>query len=984
MTTNKSMTTNNRRGIQHSWLLLAMLAWVASARAADPPLPQFTGSPVRIPESLQRVTSLQFSHDGKYLLSGYGSHERSGSWQIWDVATGRRVALQVLPTGVSSVGWLPGGNRFAFSVWDNAVRVLDFPSLAQAAEFTIDRSVGYLAVSPNGKRIVTVAEGLRPSDESPGRVVQIWDANTGELIRKCESEQAMFRLACTAWSPQGKYVAGGGGYYGRQVGLGRLWFAETGKEAALLEGHTGFIREIRFFPDDREVATCGLDGTVRIWESATGREVARFMVGSRVDGLDISADGTLLASGSAGGQLSLWSPGQKQKIADLSKSGPAIHALALSRNGKLLASGDADGMVRIWNVPDQKLELEMPLAGSDDRPGVPQAIASVAAGRMAVVGYDAGALLATDVASQTRAWRFEGGKGRSPTAIAVSADQKRLVVGYEDGAVRLHTAADGQVESELKRLPTRVSTRISSVAFDADTGRIAAGDADGRVWLWGQQGKLPSDPRQDHSGPVLAVAFGDRGNALASIGVDGKGICRKTSDGEILAENQLSTVPLTSASISQDGSTAVVLGRQVSVWNAMTFTRRSEASILAGPRNTLAISPDGALVIAGHPLGTSMFNSSQEGQVEPIRTTNSREGGLLALSSDHRILFQATAGGALLAWHARPSQVSPLGQIARAGNAVALATSPDGKWLVSGGDDSQATVWDLATGEIVETLPGNFGTMYAIQFSADSGLLATANMTGTVKIWRVKDWSLEGSLLNPQRQVRCVAFSPNGRWLASGGSDRKLLVTDTQSWDTALETSEQDLWVEGAAFSPDGARLYSVTGSWDPKDQPAASTLTAWRVTAGKDKLELEPIKKIKAHAGTTDNLVVTPDGRHVITAGADSLIKVWDAKTLAMVRSIKLPAGAHRLHLLRSDPAQVLVGDHLGGVSIWNVQTGICLANYVGHSSHVFDVSATRDGRLLISAGEDDRLLFWPGPSGGPDNALKKFLRNAVDEKTQ
>jgi WD40 repeat protein len=313
-----------------------------------------------------------------------------------------------------------------------------------------------------------------------------------------------------------------------------------------------------------------------------------------------------------------------------------------------------------------------------------------------------------------------------------------------------------------------------------------------------------------------------------------------------------------------------------------------------------------------------------------------------------------------------------------------LATSPDGKWLVSGGDDSQATIWDLATGEIVETLPGNFGTIYAIAFSPDNEYLATANMTGTVKVWKVKDWSLEAALLNPEHHIRCVAFSPNGRWLASGGSDRTLVITDTRNWETALEKPDQDLWVEGVTFSPDGANLYTVTGSWNPKDQPVASTLTAWRIAVVKDKLELEPIKKIAAHGGTTDNVVVTPDGRHVLTGGGDGLIKVWDAKTLALIRSIKLQGGVHRLHVLSSEPALVMVGEHSGGVSVWNLQTGLCLANYVGHSSHVFDVSATPNGRLLISAGEDDRILFWPGPNRGPDSALKKFIKNAADEKTQ
>jgi WD40 repeat protein len=952
---------------------------MTGARAADgPALPQFSTSPVRIPETMQRVTSLEFSPDNRYLLSGHGSFERGGSYQIWEVATGRRVALHVVPVGVSSVGWMPKGDRFAYSVWDNAVHVLEFPSQKQVCEFKIDRSVGYLAVSPDGKGIVTVAEGHRDADESPGRVVQIWDANTGGLIRKCESDDTLFRLGCTAWSPKGKYVAGGGGYYGRQVGLGRLWFANTGKEASRLEGHTGYIRAIRFFPGDLQVATSSLDGTVRVWESATGKQVARFMVGSTVDGLAISTDGKLLASGGGGGEIALWSPEEKQKIADLSKTGSAVHSLALSSNGKWLASGSADGIVRLWNLEEKTLQRELPLPGSDDRPGTPLAIASLHEGQVAVVGYDTGRLLATDVIRKSTAWRFDAGQGKSPTAIAVSIDQKKMLVGYEDGAVRMHFAADGKVQMEVKKL----AERITSVAIDDESGRLAAGDVEGRVFLWEQHGKVQRDSWHDHSGPVLAVGFADSGNALISIGADGSAVCRKTTTDETLAAARIGRPPLSSAVISRDGSTAVVLSpQQLTVWNAPQLTRRSEAPVVARPSNTIAVSSDGRLVVHSHALGTSMFDGRQEGTVEPVRTTNSREGGLFALASDQRTLMQATTGGAILVWHALPPKVAPLAQIPRAGNAVAVATSPDGKWLVSGGDDSQATVWDLATGEIVETLPGNFGTMYAIAFSNDSAFMATANMTGAVKVWRVKDWSLEGVVLNPDRHVRCVAFSPSGRWLASGRSDRKLVITDTRSWETAVETPEQELWVEGAAFSPDGALLYTVTGSWAASDQPATATLTAWKVIEEQDKLKLEPIKKIKAHGGTVDNVVVSPDGRQVVTAGADSLLKVWDAKTLEPVRAIKLPAGAHRLQLLRSDPSQAIVGDHLGGVGVWNIHTGRCLATYAGHTAHVFDVTATKDGRLLITASEDDRLLLWPGPNRGPDDRLKRFLRNATDE---
>lgn len=957
------------------WVLVAILSWVANASAAEPS--KFATTPLRIPETMQRVMSLAFSPDGKYLLSGHGSPERNGSVQIWEVATGRRVALHVLPSGVSTVRWFPQGDKFAFSTWDNRICVFEFPALKPGTEFRVKRSVGYQAVAPDGQRIVTVTEGERDADESPGRVVQIWDASSGELVRQCDTDEAMFRMSSTDWSPKGNYVAGAGGYYGRQIGIARLWFSDTGKVASTLEGHTGYIRAIKFFPDDKQVATSGLDGTVRIWESATGKQVAQLAIGSPVDGLDISSDGTILASGSAKGEISLWSRETTEKIADLAKSGPTIHSLALSPNAALLAAGGVDGIVRLWNVSERKLERELPLLGSDDRPGAPQAMAALADGQLAVVAYDTGVLLATDVTNRKIAWRFATEAGQAPTAISVSADRKRLLVGYEDGAVHLHSVDDGKVQAELKRMPARVA----SVALDVESGLFAAGDTEGRVWLWESDGKGVRSERKDHGGKVLALAFAEKGDVLVSIGADGKGIRRKTGSDEVVAEERLAGSPLVSASISQDGSTVATLGSQLLVvWNGETFQRRSNFRVANDMGTSVVLSAEGDLGMLSQPQGTALFDATQK-ELKPALATASREQGLVALSSDRRAILQATSDGALLVWRAEAPQFKPLGSIARTGNAVALATSPDGKWLVAGGDDSQATVWDLSSGEIVATLPGNFGTMYAIAFSADSSRLATANLTGTVKVWRVADWSLENVRHDAKRQVRSLAFSPSGRWLAVGSNDRKLIVVDTEDWETVAEEAEQDLWVEGVAFSPDGTLLYSVTGSWDPNDQPVTATLTAWKVMAAEDTFKLRPVRRIKAHRGSTDNLVVTPDGRHVVTGGTDRRLNVWDAKSLELVRSSELPVSPHRLHLLASDPSQVVVGDHQGGVSVWDLRTGQCLRTYAGHTGHVFDVSATKDGRMLISAGEDDRLLFWPGPTDGPDMALRQFLRTAIDE---
>ena len=751
---------------------------VTGARGDDfPALLQFAPTSLRIPRTLQRVTTMTFSPDGNYLASGSGWYDREGSIQVWEVKTGTRVGLELLPIGASSIAWTPDGKHIAASTWDSSVRVYAFPGLQQTTRFAVDRSVSRFGVSPDSKQIVTATEGYRPTDDSLGRTVQIWDADAGTLVRTCESQENLFRLVCAAWSPKGKYVAAAGGNFTRNPqGLGRLWFAETGQEAARLEGHTGYIRGLRFFPDDGNVATTGIDGTIRIWESATGKEVLKINVGSPVESLDIARDGTLIACGTSSGEVTLWDPEAGRKIGDLTAEGAAAISVAFSPDGTTLASGGADAVIRLWNVADRKLIRELPPLGSPYRPHRALALAPASDGELVIIAGDDGSLRAVNVVLEQELWIRHAPVGEFPTAIAVAADKKRILVGYEDGAVRFHAAGDGKALLDLKRMPAR----ISAVAWAGTEPLLAAGDAQGRVWLWTQNGHALLTERQDHRGAVLAIGFADKGTLVSSIGADGSAVCRQTAGDEKAAEARVGGAPISSATISLDGSTALVLGPRLATWDAVQLKLRRRVNLPLNPPLALALSADGSNVLVSNAFGT-FVDGPQAGTTASARVTDSREAGVIALSADNRVLFQGTEQGALRVSQAIPPRQSPLARIRRVGNVAAVATSPDGKWLAAGGDDSQVSVWSLESGEQVESLPGGGGTIYACQFSPDSRLLASSTLAGTVKVWGVEGWTLEGSLLNPKRSVRCVAFSPDGRWLATGGSDCTLLVTDTKT-----------------------------------------------------------------------------------------------------------------------------------------------------------------------------------------------------------
>jgi WD40 repeat protein len=942
---------------------------------AAPTLLQFASVQHRIPETLQSVTTMAFSPDGTYLASGHGWHDRDRSIQIWEVETGKRVGVEPFVRGVSSIVWTPDGKRLAAASWDFVVRIYDFPGLREKVRFRVDNSGVRLGISPDGKRIMTAAEGYVPTDDSRGRVVQIWDASTGALVRKCESEDDLFRLGCAAWSPKGKYVAAAGGYFRDRKGLARLWRADTGKEAVRLTGHAAYIQGIRFFPDDDRVATAGFDGTVRIWDTTTGKALTEMNVGSAVNGLDVSRDGGLVATGTSSGALTLWEPENGKWIHDLRTDGSPVHTVAFSPDGKTLASGGADSVISLWNVADRKITRELPAPGEYGRLGRTRAIAPSGDGEFVVVAYDTGTLAGVNIASETVVWKRQSPQNEFPTAIVISPDKKRVLVGYENGAARLHSAAEGAVLLDLQSLPARVS----AVALAGEL--LAAGDTKGRVRLWDQNGKRLRAERQDHQGAVRAVGFAGKGAFIASIGADGTAVCRNTNGDEKSAEARVSEGAVSSAVFSADGSMALVLGTGLTTWDTATLTQRRNVNVIRRDARSLALSSDGSNVLIGY-TGATSVEGPNDGNGARSHVAGSGEAGAIALSADNRVLIRGTESGALDVWQALPPRQSPVARIQPGARAVALAASPDGKWLAAGGDDSRLFIWNLETGALTETLAGG-STIYALQFSPDSKLLASATHGAAVDVWATDDWTLKNTR-RENRSVKCLAFSPDGRWLATGGTDRTLLITDTETWKTVVEKPNQDRWVEGVAFSADGRRLYSITGSWHPPDQPANSTLTAWDVRRGKDppELELELVKAVPAHANTSDNLVVTPDSRLVVTASADARIKVWDARTLDLIRTIRALEPTHRIHLSHSHAGLLAAGGHYGGVSLWNIDTGALIANYGGHVvGHVTDVTETMDGRLLVSTGEDG-LVLWSGPTPDLNEALRRFIQQVAQPK--
>jgi WD40 repeat protein len=260
-----------------------------------------------------------------------------------------------------------------------------------------------------------------------------------------------------------------------------------------------------------------------------------------------------------------------------------------------------------------------------------------------------------------------------------------------------------------------------------------------------------------------------------------------------------------------------------------------ERRVLIGPRTrvwSVAFSPDGRLLASAggdwnrqnEPGELLLWDATTGDQLHHLRG----HGGLIfsvAFSPDGRLLAAAGWDGTVRLWDALTGQARAVLR-GHTDRLRFVAFSPDGKTLASGGFDGTVRLWDPETGRQRGVLPAPGHKVNCVAFSRDGKLLATAENPktgsplpggdgpGRIRLWDTATWRQRAELKGPRGMVLAVAFSPDGRTLASGGGsyDRfgEVLLWDVAAGRAFLALHGHKQWVECVAFSPDGRTL--VTG----------------------------------------------------------------------------------------------------------------------------------------------------------------------------
>jgi WD40 repeat protein/serine/threonine protein kinase len=726
-----------------------------------------------------------------------GQNPRTEEWHELEIQP-RRITIRELDEGIACVAFSSDGMRLAVAGRDGAIRIRD--AAANGQESRLFRGLGGqlgfrgAAFTPDGEQFLVL-----PYDPpAPHGMVYLCDAVSGQILPGQSGGQGP--VAC---SPDGRWLASG-----CKEGI-RLWDSATCREVRTIPTKDKCAR-LTFVGDGRLVSVLWGNGpnspraTHKIWDVATGRELATF---SETDVL--SPDGRRLAARTGGGpnqstQLKVWDidrpqMGEERPPAPFPPHTKILAGFTFSPDSKLLVTvgQDESWSLKFWDAATLKAAGPIPWPRNQSFGGV----------RFSADGR----FLAASSSDLVKVWELTGKEvftadGKEQGGALTFSPNGRYLAVSGPGRVKVWEVMTGR---EL--LAYQGKERVMSLTFSPDSRYLAGFSREhykvDYLKVWEVTGKevvnYEAKWTPGQTKPHINLAFSPDSSALAASDIDGA----------------------------------------TRVWDLATgrvrFTLNVESPKPAGFIDAgicgmfgagLAFSPDGRRLTTGNPV---------------------------------LHVWDAASGVEL---HS-PGPIGPV---------TSMAVSPVGRTLATG-QTLLVRLWDLDTRKTLRTFGGHNGEVSSITFSRDGRLLAASD-----GIWDLSEGRHPpGDVQPPTRRlegqpkgIRTLAFSPNDQLLFSYGAG------SVKAWDVASgrERSSGKFDLEknsGVAFSPDGRLL---AGGGD-------GTVRLWDLSENKEIRVLTVEDKLQRGV-TVNALAFSPDGRRLAAVGA-RIIRIWDTRTFQELYTI-------------------------------------------------------------------------------------------------
>jgi WD40 repeat protein/GTPase SAR1 family protein len=560
-----------------------------------------------------------------------------------------------------------------------------------------------------------------------------------------------------------------------------------GKELAGFFGspnlvHNSSILDCVFSPDGKNFLSSDKDGTLKLWDAGSGKEVRTFPGHNKpARGCAFSPDGTRILSAYEDRILKMWDVDSGKEIRSFSGHKGSVNHCAFSPDGKQILSASGDHTLKLWDAGSGK-EIR---SFSGHKGPVNNCAFSPDGTKIISASYDH-TLKLWDVGSGKETRTFSGHKG-SVMGCAFSPDGTQIISTSHDNTLKLWEVGSAR---EISTFPGHEGP-VSGCAFSPDGTRILSASHDNTLKLWEVESGKELNNFPGHRDYVNSCAFSPDGTKILSASEDNTLKFWDAVKGKEVFVFSRHINDVDSCAFSPDGAFLISSSRDATLklWDAVSGKEIRTLSGHKGPVKSCAFSPDGTRILSASEDKTLKLWEFASGK--EIRTFPGHKGSIIgcAFSPDGSHILSASSDKTLKLWEIESGKEirtffgyrekeNPFGHKRDVNSCV---FSLDGTLLISTSDDQKLKLWDVESGKGILTFSGHKAPVNNCVLSPDGTCIVSASNDNTLKLWEMKSGKEMRTYSGHKNFVSCCAFSMDGTRIISTSYDKTLKLWDYAS-----------------------------------------------------------------------------------------------------------------------------------------------------------------------------------------------------------